>query len=150
MGTKSVKFLLFLYHLQNFRDTEGYIGLIPTLTLVLPSLFCNMVYRGGGYHPPYELEINGPKVWLFGTIVYGRVSSFHWYQNHENRSMYDVTMTFSNMAGLKKRFFSENRPKLKKKINFFVKKVPNIGISPGFLLIKKRNGVSNINMSQKF
>ena len=29
--------------------------------------------------------------------------------------MYDVTMTFSNMAGLKKRIFSENRPKFKKK-----------------------------------
>ena len=53
-------------------------------------------------------------------------------------------MTFSNMAGLKKRSFSENRPKLKKKINFFAKKVPNIGISPGFLLIKKGNGVSNM------
>ena len=52
-------------------------------------------------------------------------------------------MTFSNMAGFKKGIFSENRPKLKKKINFFAKKVPNIGISPGCLLIKKGNGVSN-------
>ena len=49
-------------------------------------------------------------------------------------------MAFSNMAGLKKRIFSENRPKLKQ-INFFAKKVPNIGISPGFLLIMKENGV---------
>ena len=39
------------------------------LTLVLPSLFCNMVYQGGGYQPPYELEIDKPKVWLFGTMV---------------------------------------------------------------------------------
>ena len=30
------------------------------------------------------------------------------------------------------------------KIHFFAEKVPNIGISPGFLLIKKGNGVSNI------
>ena len=50
-------------------------------------------------------------------------------------------MTFSNMAGLKKRIFSENRPKLKKKSIFLAKTVPNIGISPGFLLIKKGNGV---------
>ena len=34
------------------------------------------------------------------------------------------------------------------KIHFFAKKVPNIGISPGFLHIKKGNGVSN--MSWKF
>ena len=47
------------------------------------------------------------------------------------------------MAGLKKRIFSENRPKLKK-INFFAIKVLNIDISPGFLLIKKGNGVSNM------
>ena len=40
-------------------------------------------------------------------------------------------MTFANMAGLKKRTFSENRPKWKK-INFFAKKLPNIGISPVF------------------
>ena len=41
-----------------------------SLTLVLPTpFFCNMVYQGGGYHPPYELEIDGPKVWLFGTMV---------------------------------------------------------------------------------
>ena len=52
-------------------------------------------------------------------------------------------MTFSNIAGLKKRTFSANRPKLKK-IHFFAKKVPNIGISPGFLHIKKGNGVSNM------
>ena len=52
-------------------------------------------------------------------------------------------MTFSNMAGLKKRIFSEHRPKLRKK-KFFAEKVPNIGISPGFLHIKKGNGVSNM------
>ena len=108
--------------------------------------FVTWFTKGGGCLPPsYELEIDGPKVWL---IVWyhgiGRVSSFHWYQNHENRSTYDVTMTFSNMVGLKKRIFSENRPKLKKKINFFAMKVPNIGISPGFLLIKKGKGVSNV------
>ena len=39
------------------------------LTLVLPSLFCNIVYQGGGYHLPYELEIDWPQVWLFGTMV---------------------------------------------------------------------------------
>ena len=53
-------------------------------------------------------------------------------------------MTFSNMAGLKKRTFSENRPKLKKKSIFSLKKVPNIGILPGFVLVKKGNGVSNM------
>ena len=53
-------------------------------------------------------------------------------------------MTFSNIAGLKKRIFSEHRPKLTKKINFFAKKVPNIEILPGFLHIKKENGVSNM------
>ena len=53
-------------------------------------------------------------------------------------------MTFSSMAGLKKRIFSEHRPKLTKKSIFFAKKVPNIGISPGFWNIKKGNGVSNI------
>ena len=52
----------------------------------------------------------------------GRASSFHWYQNHENRSTYGVTMTFSNMTGLKKRIFSENRPKLKRKSIFSLKK----------------------------
>ena len=31
--------------------------------------FCNMVYQGGGYHPPHELEIDGAKVLLFGTMV---------------------------------------------------------------------------------
>ena len=30
------------------------------------------------------------------------------------------------------------------KIDFFAKEVPNIGISPGFLLIKKGSGVSNM------
>ena len=46
-------------------------------------------------------------------------------------------MTFSNMVGLRKRIVSENRPKLKKKINFFAKKVPNIGISPSFFAYKE-------------
>ena len=65
-------------------------------------------------------------------------------KNNENRSTYDVTMTFSNMAGLKKRIFSENLTKIEKTNHFFAKKVPNTRISPGFLLIKKGNGVSNI------
>ena len=42
-----------------------------------------------------------------------------------DRSTYDVTITFSNMAGLRKRrILRENRPKLKKKINFSLKKFP--------------------------
>ena len=53
-------------------------------------------------------------------------------------------MTFSNMAGLKKRSFSENRPKLKKKINFSLKKFQISEFHPVFLLIKKGNGVSNM------
>ena len=35
-----------------------------SLTLVLPSLFCNMVYQGGGgggYHPLMNLKLTGPK-----------------------------------------------------------------------------------------
>ena len=78
-----------------------------------------------------NLKLTGPK---YNCLV-------PWYRvgsplsiDHENRSTYDVTMTFSNMAGLKKRIVSENRPKLKK-INFFAKKVPNIGISPGFFCL---------------
>ena len=54
-------------------------------------------------------------------------------------------MTFSNMAGLKKRSFSENRPKLKKKkIIFSLKKFQMSEFHPVFLLIKKENGVSNM------
>ena len=49
-------------------------------------------------------------------------------------------MTFSNMADLKKPIFRE----IKGKIEFSPKKVPNIEISPGFLLIKEGNGVSNM------
>ena len=50
-------------------------------------------------------------------------------------------MTFSNMAGLKKRIFSEHyRPKLTKKKKTF----PNNGISHGFFHKKKGNGVSNM------
>ena len=44
--------------------------------------------------------------------------------------------------------FSVNIDQNWQKIHFFAKKVPNIGISPGFLHIKKGNGVSN--MSWKF
>ena len=63
----------------------------------------------------------------------------------ENPSTYDVTMTFSNMAGLKKRIFSENRPKLKKKKNnFFAKKFQISEFHPVFFLVKKGNGVSNM------
>ena len=40
------------------------------LTLVLQAFFfVTWFTKGGGYHPPYELEIDGPKVWLFGTMV---------------------------------------------------------------------------------
>ena len=53
-------------------------------------------------------------------------------------------MTFQTLPDSKSVFFNENRPKLEKKSIFFAKKVPNIGISPGFLLIKKGNGVSNM------
>ena len=50
---------------------KGCEGQVPPLTLVLPSLFLQHgLPRGGGYHPLiYELEIDRPKVWLFGTMV---------------------------------------------------------------------------------
>ena len=49
-------------------------------------------------------------------------------------------MTFSNMAGLKKRIFSENIPKLKKKSILSLEKFQISEFHPVFLLIKKGNG----------
>ena len=31
--------------------------------------FVTWFTKGGGYYPSYELEIDGPKVWMFGTMV---------------------------------------------------------------------------------
>ena len=51
------------------NNTMGSCWRKDILTLVLPSLFCNMVYQGVWFPSPYELEIDGPKVLLFGTMV---------------------------------------------------------------------------------
>ena len=77
-----------------------------------PFFFCNTVYQGGWLPctPLMNLEMTSPK---YDCLVpWYRVGSFsfHWYQYHNNQSTYDVTMTFSNIAGLKKRNFSESRP----------------------------------------
>ena len=117
------------------------------LTLVLPSLFCNMVYQEGWYHPLMNLKLTGPK---YDCLVpWCRVGSPLCIDTKIMKIGQRMTSQWRFQTWPdSKSGFSVNRPKLKKKINFLAKKVPNIRISPGFLLVKKRNGVSN--MSWKF
>ena len=51
------------------KNTMGSCWRKDILTPVLPSLFCNMIYQGVWFPSPYKLEIDGPKVLLFGTMV---------------------------------------------------------------------------------
>ena len=83
------------------------------------TFFCNMVYQGGLVTTPLmNLKLTGPK---YDCLV-------PWYRVGSPLSIdtkimkNDVTMTFSNMAGLKKRIFGENRPRLKRKNLFFLLK----------------------------
>ena len=75
---------------------------------ILPSFCCNIVYQGGWLPPPlwtWNWRAQSMIVWNHGSPL--SIDTKNW-------PTYDVTMTFLNMAGLKQRIFSENRPKLKK------------------------------------
>ena len=57
--------------LLNLNDNSGpfFISINVSLTLVLPSLFCNMVYQGGGgYHPlwTWNWRTQSMIVWYHG------------------------------------------------------------------------------------
>ena len=100
---------------------------------------------GGGYHLLMNLKLTGPK---YDCLV-------PWYRVGSPLSIDTKIMKICQRMTSQWRFqtcpdsksgFSETQ--IEKKNQFFAKNVPNIGISPGFLLIKKENGVSN--MSWKF
>ena len=118
------------------------------LTLVLPILFCNMVYQGGGYHPLMNLKLTGPK---YDCLV-------PWYRVRSSLSIDTTIMKinqrmtsqwrFQTWPDSKSGFLVKIDQNWKKKSFFSAKKDLNIGISPGVLLIKKENSV--VNMSWKF
>ena len=115
--------------MQNFLTQGGvqpqnhvHVLIYLDLTLVLPSRFCNMVYQGGWLPLPYEFEINGPK---YDCLV-------PWYR---------VGSPLSIDTKIMKKI-------MKKKSIFFTKKFQISEFHPVCLLIKKKNGISN--MSWKF
>ena len=115
---------------------------IMILTLVLPSLFCNTVYQGGVVvvvvtTPPMNLKLTGP---TYDCLV-------PWYRVGSPLSIDTKIMKIGQCLTSQWRFqtwpdsksgFSVKIDQNWKKINFFAKKFPNIVISPGFLLIKKK------------
>ena len=89
--------LVYLYIILLFSHPAIFKQIISLNPRPTKPFFCNMVYQGDGYHPPYELEIDGPKY----------VCLVPWYRvgsplpiDTKIMKMYDVTMTLSNMAGL--------------------------------------------------
>ena len=102
-----------------------------------------MVYQGGGYHPLMNLNLTGPKY----------VCLVPWYRVGSPLSIDTKIMKIGQRMTSQWRFqtwpvlksgFSVNIDQNWQKIHFFAKKVPNIGISPVFLHIKKGNGVLKV------
>ena len=108
-----------------------------------PFFFCNMVYQGGWLPPHMNLKLTGPK---YDCLV-------PWYRVASLLSIDTKIMKIGQRMTSQWRFqtWPDSKSGFSVKINqnwkknlFFRKKVPNIGISPNFLLIKKGNGVSNM------
>ena len=104
----------------------------------LPKVF-SVTHLPKGGAPPHELEIDMPKVWM-------------WYHSIGKGLPFPLIPKFWKSANVWRHndVFNHGRPE---KADFqgnigqnwiFAKKVPNIKISPGFLLSKEENCVSNM------
>ena len=105
----------------------------------LPEHFLQHVFLRGWLPPPVNLKLTPPK--YVCLVSWYRTGSLLFIDTKIIKIGQRMTSQWRNKTWptWKCRFSAKHRPIL----IFFTKKVLNIGISPGFLLIKNGNGVSS-------